>query len=58
MAYGLGSWGLFETALAPLLVLDHARKKTLVSRVTVALDHALYGVALGNLPWRARAAAR
>ena len=48
MAYGLGIWAVFEIALAPLLVLDHARKKTVVSRVTVALDHALYGMTLGD----------
>jgi hypothetical protein len=53
VAYGLGVWAVFETALVPLLVLE-AQKKTVVSRVMVALDHALYGVTLGGPPWRAR----
>ncbi len=49
-AYGLGLWMLYETAVVPLLGLEHARERTIVSRVFVALDHVLYGVVVAGEP--------
>jgi uncharacterized membrane protein YagU involved in acid resistance len=51
-AYGLLIWALFETGLVPLLGLEHARERTVVSRVLVAADHILYGAAVGGSPSR------
>ena len=50
-AYGLAIWALFETGLVPFLGLEHARERTVVSRVLVASDHVLYGAIVGNTPW-------
>lgn len=47
-AYGLALWGLFETGIVPLLGLEHARERKIVSRVFVALDHVLYGVVVAG----------
>lgn len=43
-AYGLAIWAAFETGLVPLLGLDHATEREIVSRLLVAADHVLYGV--------------
>ena len=50
-AYGLAIWGLFETVLVPLLGLEHAKERTVMTRVVAAADHALYGAIVGNTPW-------
>jgi uncharacterized membrane protein YagU involved in acid resistance len=55
VAYGLGVWVFFETVVAPLLALEHTQHRTVVSRVFLAADHALYGIAVGGTPWRLRA---
>jgi hypothetical protein len=49
--YGLAVWGLFETGVVPLLGLEHARERKVVSRVLVAADHLLYGTVVGSAPW-------
>jgi hypothetical protein len=45
--YGLAIWALFEAGLRPLLGVRNARRTTL-TRVFVAADHALYGAIVGN----------
>lgn len=47
-AYGLALWMVYETGVVPLLGLEHARERTIVSRVFVALDHILYGVVVAG----------
>jgi hypothetical protein len=42
--YGLGTWVAFETGLVPLLGLSHGDSKEVSARVSVALDHVLYGL--------------
>jgi hypothetical protein len=49
--YGLVVWGLFETGVVPLLGLEHARERKVMSRVLVAADHLLYGTVVGSAPW-------
>jgi hypothetical protein len=49
--YGLTVWGLFETGLVPLLGLEHARERKVMSRVLTAADHLLYGTVVGSAPW-------
>ena len=49
--YGLAVWGLFETGLVPLLGLEHAKERKVVSRVLTAADHLLYGTVVGSAPW-------
>jgi len=47
-AYGLVLWGLYEAGVVPVLGLEHARERTIVSRVFVALDHVLYGLVVAG----------
>ncbi len=49
-AYGLAIWAAFETGLVPMLGLEHARERKIVSRIFVGLDHVLYGVILAGEP--------
>jgi hypothetical protein len=49
--YGLAIWTLFETGLVPLLGLEHARERKVLSRVLTAADHLLYGTVVGSAPW-------
>lgn len=53
--YGLGILGVFETTVVPLLGLQHARQRKVMSRVLLAADHVLYGLVLssGNRPRKA-----
>jgi len=47
-AYGLALWGVYELGVVPVLGLEHARERTVVSRVFVALDHVLYGAVVAG----------
>jgi len=42
-AFGLAIWAAFETGVVPLLGLEHAQERKIMSRVLVAADHVLYG---------------
>ena len=50
-AYGLVIWALFETGVVPLLGLEHARERSVSTRILIAADHVLYGAAVGGSPW-------
>ncbi|MBN9623232.1 MAG: hypothetical protein J0H06_09795 [Actinobacteria bacterium] len=52
--YGLAVWAGFEMALAPLLGLEQAHQKRPTERVSLALDHLLYGFILSELRSRPR----
>jgi hypothetical protein len=43
-AYGLVTWLGFEAGIAPALGLEQARRPRFVERLTLAIDHAMYGV--------------
>jgi hypothetical protein len=43
-AYGLLLWLAFELGIAPLLGIAPAKKRPVLWRATLALDHALYGL--------------
>ncbi len=47
--FGLVLWLGFETVLAPLLGLAHAKKPRPAERLSIAADHALYGFVLGEM---------
>ena len=49
--YGLAIWTVFETGVVPLLGLEHAKERKVMSRVISAADHLLYGVVVGSAPW-------
>lgn len=52
IAYGLGTWVIFELSIAPVLGLDQATKVRPVERLMFAADHVLYGVILaGDRRW-------
>ena len=55
-AYGLAVWGLYEVGVVPVLGLEHARERSVVTRLFVALDHVLYGVIVAGEPAPARSA--
>jgi hypothetical protein len=42
--YGLAVWLVFELAIAPGLNLRHNTQRRVLGRITLALDHVLYGV--------------
>jgi hypothetical protein len=48
--YGLGIWLLFEFGIAPLLGIRHPRdrRRRLLHRVMLALDHSLYGIVVAG----------
>lgn len=48
VVYGLGTWALFETVVVPALGISFAGRKTVSSRIFLALDHALYGVVVAG----------
>ena len=50
--YGLAIWAAFEAVAAPLLGTRGARRRRAVDRVSVGLDHVLYGVVLSARPRR------
>ena len=52
--YGLGIWGSFELGIAPALGLSQAKEARLVERLTLAVDHLLYGLVLAELRARPR----
>jgi hypothetical protein len=48
-AYGIAVWLLFEAVLAPtLLGLERTRERPLSERLSLAVDHALYGAVVGT----------
>jgi hypothetical protein len=52
VAYGLGTWAVFELSMAPVLGLEQATKIRPVERLMFAADHALYGLILaGDRRW-------
>jgi hypothetical protein len=47
-AYGLTVWLSFETVIAPVLGVQHARQHSVLWRAVVALDHILYGIVVAG----------
>jgi len=47
-AYGLATWLVFETAVAPLLGLRRTRESRPLERAAIAADHVLYGVVVAG----------
>jgi len=47
--FGLVLWLGFETVLAPLLGIAHAKKPRPAERLSIAADHALYGFVLSEM---------
>jgi hypothetical protein len=47
-AYGLAVWAAFEAGIAPLLGVEHARQRTVATRLMGAADHVLYGAVVGS----------
>jgi len=53
-AYGMLVWLGFELGVAPLLGLRQAKQPRPVARITLAVDHLLYGFILSELRRRPR----
>jgi hypothetical protein len=49
-AYGVGTWVIYETVVAPLLRIPETTQRTLVGRLALAADHVLYGTVVGRSP--------
>jgi hypothetical protein len=48
VAYGLLIWLAFELGIAPLLGIDRPKRRPVLWRVAVALDHVLYGLVVAG----------
>lgn len=46
--YGLAFWLGFEMGIAPLLGIEQAKRRKVLWRVLIALDHVLYGVVVAG----------
>jgi hypothetical protein len=53
-AYGLATWILFETAVAPLFGLRRTHESRPLERAALAADHVLYGFVVASTPWPGR----
>jgi hypothetical protein len=47
-AYGLATWVLYDTVIAPALGISHSSRRRPVERVALIADHLLYGVVLAR----------
>ncbi len=46
--YGMGTWLVYELAVAPALGVQVARQRTVVSRLMLVADHLLYGLVVAD----------
>ena len=46
--FGVGTWLVYEVAIAPALGVQVARRQTVLSRAMLVADHVLYGVVVAG----------